>query len=354
MSREIGIDFGTANVLIHFKGRGIVINEPSVVAVDTRIQEIIEVGKRAHEMIGRTSDSIEIIRPLKGGVIADFDMAEAMLTLFLERIHARSWFTKPNVLICCPSNVSEIEQLSLVEATERVVGGRIFVESEAKVAAVGAGIDLLSPKASMVIDIGGGTTDIAVLCAGEVILSESIKVAGDDFDQAIIQYFKEKHNLLIGERTAENIKVLLASAMQLGEDELLVHDLKGRDLISGLPRSLNVTSNHLYEALAPQLQLIVRAARRILEDTPPEMVSDIIEKGIVLTGGGAMIYQLDTLLTNSLKVSAIKAERPMNCVALGTGLMLDLILSGKLERTNPTKSQKFRRWLMRIKRRVFG
>ncbi|MHA3225210.1 rod shape-determining protein MreB [Globicatella sulfidifaciens] len=354
MSRDIGIDFGTANVLIHFKGRGIVVNEPSVVAVDSRSHEIIEVGKRAYEMIGRTPESIEIVHPLKGGVIADFDLAEAMLVLFLEKIHARRWFSKPNVLICCPSNISEIEQLSLIEATERAIGGRIFIEEESKIAAVGAGIDLTDASASMIMDIGGGTTDIAVISSGEIINSESLKVAGDDFDLAIVQYFKEYHNLLIGERSAEEVKKLLASALPVEEGELATYDLKGRDLVSGLPRSLNVTSNHIYEAIRSQLQIIARTARRILEDTEPEMVADIIEKGIILTGGGAMIYHLDTYLTEELGVSALRAEQPMSCVAIGTGLMLELILSGKLERNNVSEKQKLKRWFLRLKRRLIG
>lgn len=354
MSRDIGIDFGTANVLIHFKGRGIVINEPSVVAVDTRTQEIIEVGKKAYDMIGRVPASIQIVRPLKGGVIADFELAEAMLMLFLEKIHAKSWFYKPNVLICYPSSITEIEQLSLVEAVERVVGGKIFMEEEVKVAAVGSGVNLLSSKAYMIIDIGGGTSDIAIISGGEVIVSEGIRVAGDDFDAAIIQYFKEKYHLLIGERSAEQIKIKLASALLISEKELETQDIKGRDLITGLPRSLNVNSNHIHEAIQPQLEMIARVAKRVIEKVEPEMIADIIEQGVILTGGSAMIYHMDTYLGEQLKMNVIKSDHPLNSVALGTGLMLEMILSGKLDRAQVKGKMNFKQWLLRIKRRLIG
>lgn len=354
MSRDIGIDLGTANVLIHLKGRGIVLNEPSVVAVDSQSQDVIAVGREAYEMIGRTPPSIQVIHPLKGGVIDDYDMTEAMLMLFLEKMNSRSWFSKPNILICAPSNISEIERTSLVEAAERAGGGRIYIEEEPKVAGIGAGIDILDPSGSMVIDIGGGTSDIAVISSGEIISSESIKMAGDQFDDAITQYFKDNFQLLIGERSAEQIKISLASALPLEDDMVETHDLKGRDLVTGLPKSTNVNSNHIYEAIKDQIIIIARAAKRILEDTPPEVAADIIEKGIILTGGGAMIFQMDTYLTEYLKVSVLKAEQPMNCVAIGTGLMLEMITNGKLERTNPTRQQKFVKFLKRLKRRLIG
>lgn len=354
MSRDIGIDLGTANVLIHLKGRGIVLNEPAVVAVDSQSQDVIAVGREAYEMIGRTPPSIQVIHPLKGGVIDDYDMTEAMLMLFLEKMNSRSWFSKPNILICAPSNISEIERTSLVEAAERAGGGRIYIEEEPKVAGIGAGIDILDPSGSMVIDIGGGTSDIAVISSGEIISSESIKMAGDQFNDAITQYFKDNFQLLIGERSAEQIKISLASALPLEDDMVETHDLKGRDLVTGLPKSINVNSNHIYEAIKDQIIIIARAAKRILEDTPPEVAADIIEKGIILTGGGAMIFQMDTYLTEYLKVSVLKAEQPMNCVAIGTGLILEMITNGKLERTNPTRQQKFVKFLKRLKRRLIG
>ncbi|MBF6978674.1 rod shape-determining protein [Aerococcaceae bacterium zg-BR22] len=354
MSRDIGIDLGTANVLIHLKGRGIVVNEPSVVAIETQSQEIIAIGKKAYDMIGRTPQSIEIVRPLKGGVIADFDVTEAMLTLFLEKIYIKRWFAKPNVLLCCPSNISDIEKTSLIEAAERATGGNIYLEEEAKVAAVGSGIDIFSPRANMIIDIGGGTTDIAVLAGGDIIRSESLRIAGDDFDEAITQYVKEKFNLLIGERTAEEVKQLLASAIPLDTSELKMHDLKGRDLLTGLPKSINVHANHMCEAIQPQLQMIARAAKRMLEETTPEMIADIIDQGIVITGGGAMIDQVDTYLMELLKVSVIKSDQAMSCVAIGTGLMLDFILNGKVERVNLTLPQRVKRWFKTLKKRMLG
>ncbi|MBR7928128.1 rod shape-determining protein [Aerococcaceae bacterium zg-ZUI334] len=354
MSRDIGIDLGTANVLIHLKGRGIVVNEPSVVAIDSHTQEIIAAGKNAYDMIGRTSQSIEIVKPLKGGVIADFEVAEAMLTLFLEKIYLKRWFSKPNVLLCCPSNISDIETTSLIEAAERATGGNIYLEEEAKVAAIGSGIDIFSPYANMLIDIGGGTTDIAVVAGGKIIRSESLRIAGDDFDEAIIQYVKEKFNLLIGERTAEDVKKLLATALPLAESELKMFDLKGRDLLTGLPKSINVHANHICEAMQPQIQMIARAAKRLLEETTPEMLSDIIDQGIVLTGGGALISQIDTFLMEHLKVSVIKSDHAMGCVAIGTGLMLESILNGKIERVNLTKIQRLKRWLKSLKKRWIG
>ena len=354
MVKNIGIDLGTSNVLINLYGKGIVLNEPSVVAIDKRTQEVIAVGRQAYEMIGRTPQSIEVIRPLKGGVIADFDVAEAMLLLFLERVHRKSWFSKPNVLICTPANVSEIERLALIEAVERVGAGRIYIEEEAKVAGIGAGVDLLGTTARMVIDIGGGTTDVAVITAGEVLLSESIKLAGDDFDETIVQYFKDQFHVLIGERSAETVKKTVASAKRLTESELVTYDIKGRDLLTGLPKSVNVTANQLYEALRGPFEQIARVAKRLLETLPPEVAADVIENGVILTGGGALIYHMDTYLTEYLHVSVLRDEQPLNCVAIGTGLLLDMILSGKLERTNPTWRQRFKRRWLRFKRRLMG
>lgn len=356
MSKDIGIDLGTANILVHLKGHGVVLNEPSILAIDRKTQEVIAIGKDAYEMVGRTPASIEVVRPLKGGVIADFDLAEVLLVLFLEKINTRSWFSKPNILICCPSNISEIEQMSLVEAAERATGGNIFIEEEPKIAAVGAGVDLLSPRGSMVIDLGGGTTDIAVLSSADILHSESIKIAGDDLDATIIQYFKDNFQLLIGERSAEQIKIKLSSAIHLDEAELEYAVVKGRDLVTGLPRSINVNSNHIFEAIEHHLITIARLAKTVLEDIPPEIASDIIEQGIIITGGGAMIYHIDTFLTDYLNVSVLKADQPMTCVAIGTGLMLDLILSGKLERkhTSQAKTNRFTQFFKRLKRRLLG
>ena len=285
MAKEIGIDLGTANVLIHLKGRGVILNEPAVVAYDKERREIVEVGKSAYEMIGRTGESIDIIRPLEGGVIADFELAESMLVLFFDRIHSRSFFSKPQVLICSPSEISEVEEMSLIEAVERAGGGKIYVEDEAKVAAVGAGVDIRSAKGSMIIDIGGGTTDIAVLSAGDIIASASLKEAGDMFDQAIIQYVRDRKHLLIGEKMAEEAKMSIASATHLTDNLLETYDIRGRDLVSGLPKSVNLTSNDIFQAIERHLLQIARKAKVILEEIPPEIAGDIIEQGIILTGG---------------------------------------------------------------------
>ena len=292
MAKNVGIDLGTTNVLVNLYGKGIILNEPSVVAIDTRSQEVIAIGHEAYEMMGRTPESIQVIQPLKGGVIADFDIAEAMLMLFMQRLNLTSWFAKPNVLICAPSKVSEIERLALIETVERAGGGRIYLEEEPKVAGVGAGIDPLSSSGSMVIDIGGGTSDFAVISAGEVIASESIKLAGDDLDLAIIQYLKDNFHILVGERSAESLKKAVASAVLLPEEEVETYDVKGRDLLTGLPKSVNVDSNMICQAIRPILIEIARVAKRVLETIPPEMAADVMEKGILLTGGGALIYHL--------------------------------------------------------------
>ena len=254
MAKNVGIDLGTTNVLVNEYGKGIILNEPSVVAIDTRSQEVIAIGHEAYEMMGRTPESIQVIQPLKGGVIADFDIAEAMLMLFMQRLNLTSWFAKPNVLICAPSKVSEIERLALIETVERAGGGRIYLEEEPKVAGVGAGIDPLSSSGSMVIDIGA---------------SESIKLAGDDLDLAIIQYLKDNFHILVGERSAESLKKAVASAVLLPEEEVETYDVKGRDLLTGLPKSVNVDSNMICQAIRPILIEIARVAKRVLETIPP-------------------------------------------------------------------------------------
>lgn len=354
MAKEIGIDLGTANVLIHLKGRGIILNEPAVIAYDKERREIVEIGKAAYEMIGRTGETIEIIRPLQGGVIADFDLAEAMLLLFFDRIHTRSFFSKPEVLICTPSEISEVEELSFIEAVERAGGGKIYIEDEAKVAAVGAGVDIHSPKGSMIIDIGGGTTDIAVLSSGELIVSASLKEAGDMFDEAIIQYVKDHKHVLIGQKMAEEAKIAISSATYLSDTLIESYEIRGRDLLSGLPKSVNITSNDIWKVLERHLLQIARKAKVILEEIPPEIAGDIIEQGIILTGGGALIFNIDTFLNEYLKISVLKADQPMTCIAMGTGLMLDMIQEGYLSNKRLTWQDKMKRLLFRMKRRIFG
>lgn len=354
MSRDIGIDLGTANVLIHLKGRGIVLNEPAIVAVDARTQEVIAVGREAYEMRGRTPASIQVVQPLKSGVIADYDLTEAMLIMFFKKIHFRQTFTRPNVLISTPTQVSEIERLSLYEAAQKVTNGKVYIESEPLVAGAGSGLDILNATGSMVVDIGGGTTDIAIMSAGEIIFSDSLRIAGNDFDEAIIQYLKDEFQLLVGHQSAEKVKIEIASAIK--QDQSFIHstEVKGRDLVTGLPKAINVDSNDMHSALKELLEQISRAIRVVLEEAPPEIMADIFDQGILLTGGGAMIQDIEVLFSEQLNVTVVPSEQPLNAVALGTGIMLDWITSGKLERTNPNQSQKNQRFFARLWRRIWG
>ncbi|TFB19266.1 rod shape-determining protein [Filobacillus milosensis] len=322
-ARDIGIDLGTANVLIHVKGKGIVLNEPSVVAMDKNSGRVLEVGHAARRMVGRTPGNIEAIRPLKDGVIADFDVTEAMLRYFIGKINVKGMFSKPRILVCCPTNITKVEQKAIKEAAEKSGGKRVYLEEEPKVAAVGAGMDIFQPSGNMVIDIGGGTTDIAVLSMGDIVTSESIKMAGDKLDQEILQYIKRKYKLLIGDRTAEDIKINVATVFPGSRNETI--DIRGRDLVSGLPRTITIGSEEIEGALKESVSLIVQAAKTVLENTPPELSADIIDRGVILTGGGALLDGLDQLMAEELKVPVFIAEEPMHCVARGTGIMLENI-----------------------------
>lgn len=330
-SRDIGIDLGTANVLIHVKGKGIVLNEPAVVAMDRSQGKVLAVGEEAYLMVGRTPGNIEVIRPLKDGVIADFDVTEAMLRHFITKINVKGFLSKPTMLICCPTNITKVEQKAIKQAAEKSGGRKVFLEEEPKVAAIGAGMDIFQPSGNMVIDIGGGTTDVAVLSMGDIVTAESIKMAGDTFDHDILQYIKKKYKLLIGERTAEDIKIEIGTVYKGAKDESI--DIRGRDMVSGLPKTITVHSDEVEAALSESISLIVQAAKSVLERTPPELSADIIDRGIILTGGGAMIHGLDQLLSNELKVPVFVADEPMNCVAKGTGIMLanlDKVLRTKI------------------------
>jgi len=322
-SRDIGIDLGTANVLIYVKGKGIVLNEPAVVAMDRTTGKVLEVGKAAYRMVGRTPGNIEAIRPLKNGVIADFDVTEAMLRHFINKIRVKGFLSKPKMLICCPTNITKVEQKAIKEAAQKSGGKKVFLEEEPKVAAVGAGMDIFQPSGNMIIDVGGGTTDVAVISMGDIVTAESIKIAGDTFDDAILQYIKDKYKLLIGIRTAEDIKMNVATVFKGSRDETM--DIRGRDLVSGLPRTVTVSSDELEEALREPISSVVQAARLVLEKTPPELSADIIDRGVILTGGGALIHGIDLLLAEQLKVPVFVADEPMNCVAKGTGIMLENI-----------------------------
>lgn len=322
-SKDIGIDLGTANVLIYVKGQGIVLNEPSVVAVSAETKEVLAVGETAHQMLGRTPGKVLAVRPLKDGVIADFELTEAMLNMFLKKIKVKGTFTKPRILICCPSNITQVERNAIKEAAEVQGAKKVFVEEEPKVAAVGAGLDISAPVASMVIDIGGGTTDIAILSLGDIVTSKSIRVAGDLFDQEIIKYVKNKYKLLIGERTAEEIKIEIGTVFPGLKKEKKV--IRGRNLITGLPNSVTIESKEVEEALKDSVYKIINAAKNVLEDTMPELSADIVNKGIVVTGGGALINGIDKLLAQELKVPIKIADSPLTCVVEGTSVMLDNI-----------------------------
>ena len=319
-AKDIGIDLGTANVLIYVKGEGVVLNEPSVVAIDAETKKPLAVGYEAHEMLGRTPGSVEAIRPMKDGVIADFDITEAMLNYFIKKINARSLFSRPRIIICCPTNTTAVEKNAIKEAAERTGAKKVFLEEEPKVAAIGAGMDIARPGGHMVIDIGGGTTDVAILSLGGIVTSSSIKVAGNKFDDDIKKYIKDKYKLLIGDRTAEEIKITIGNVFPCEKKEKM--QVRGRDLSSGLPHTITINSEEVEEALRDSVNTIIRTAKNVLEITPPELSADIIDKGIVVTGGGALIKGFDKLLSKELKVPVFVAESPLTCVAEGTGIML--------------------------------
>lgn len=323
MSKDIGIDLGTANVLINVSGKGIVIDEPSVVAVDTNTNKVVAVGTEAYEMVGRTPGNIRVIRPLKDGVIADFDITEAMLSYFIEKLNVKGFMSKPNVLVCTPTGVTSIEQKAIIQAAEKSGGGKVYLDYEPKVAAVGAGLDIFKPQGNMVIDIGGGTTDIAILSMGDIVTSKSLRYAGDRMNQAIVNYIKANHQLLIGMRTAEAIKIKIGAATDPDPDASM--NVRGRDTIDGLPKQIKVNSSEVTEALQEGLQSIIDTTKQVLQETPPELSADIIDRGIMITGGGALLKNIDKLIADSLLVPVLIAESPLESVALGTGILLQHI-----------------------------
>lgn len=323
MSKDIGIDLGTANVLINVSGKGIVIDEPSVVAVDTNTNKVVAVGTEAYEMVGRTPGNIRVIRPLKDGVIADFDITEAMLSYFIDKLNVKGFMSKPNILVCTPTGVTSIEQKAIIQAAEKSGGGKVYLDYEPKVAAVGAGLDIFKPQGNMVIDIGGGTTDIAILSMGEIVTSKYLRYAGDRMNQAIVNYIKANHQLLIGMRTAEAIKIEIGAATDPDPDVSM--NVRGRDTIDGLPKQIKVNSSEVTEALQEGLQSIIDTTKQVLQETPPELSADIIDRGIMITGGGALLKNIDKLIADSLQVPVLIAESPLESVALGTGILLQHI-----------------------------
>lgn len=319
--KDIGVDLGTANVLIHVRGRGVVLDEPSVVAIDNNTKKVVAIGEEARRMVGRTPGNIVAIRPLRDGVIADFEVTEAMLKYFIERIGGKRWYSHPRILICGPTAITSVEQKAIRETAERSGAKEVYLEEEPKVAAIGAGMDIFEPSGNMVIDIGGGTTDIAVISMGDIVTASSIKVAGDKFDAAILKYVKDKYKILIGERTAENIKVNIGSVVSKEQQDEI--DIRGRDMVSGLPRTVTVRTNEISEALWDSIEAIIHSAKAELEKTPPELAADIIDRGIILTGGGALLQGMEERLSEELLVPVMIAEEPMHCVAKGTAIMLE-------------------------------
>ena len=322
-AKDIGIDLGTANVLIYVKGQGIVLNEPSIVAIDTDSKSVIAVGTEANEMLGRTPGKVNAIKPMKDGVIADFEITEIMLNTFIKKIKAKKLFSRPRILICCPTNITQVEKNAIKEAAERTGARKVYIEEEPKVAAIGAGMDISKPTANMVIDIGGGTTDIAILSLNDIVSSASVRIAGNVFDQDIIKYIKDNYKLLIGERTAEDIKIKFSNIYDPNKKEKL--EVRGRNLITGLPDTIEITQDETKKALEESIQKIIKATTNVLEQTPPELSGDIVEKGIILTGGGAMLTGLPEVLEKELQVPILIAESPLTCVAEGTGTLLNNI-----------------------------
>ena len=320
-SKDIGIDLGTANTLIFMKGKGIIMREPSVVAVDTRNDTVRYVGQDAKEIIGRTPGSIVAVRPLKDGVIADFDITASMLQIFIRKVCNNSVLARPRIIICIPSGVTEVERRAVREATFKAGAKHVSIIEEPMAAAIGAGLPVAEATGSMVVDIGGGTSEVAVISLGGIVASRSVRVGGDELDNSIIQYIKRKYNLLIGERTAEDIKINIGSAFPLEEEATM--DIKGRDLMDGLPKNIQITSEEIREALADPLSMVLDAIRTTLEKTPPELSADIIDHGITLTGGGALLRGLDQLIEKETGMPVHIAESPLDCVAMGTGRVLD-------------------------------
>ena len=331
MARDIGIDLGTANTLIYMKGKGIILREPSVVAVDIRNDTVKFVGDEAKEVVGRTPASIVAVRPLKDGVIADFDIAASMLQLFIKKTLGSVTFNRPRVVICIPSGVTAVERRAVREVAFKAGAKQVAIVEEPMAAAIGAGLPVAEPTGSMVVDIGGGTSEVAVISLGDIVTACSVRVAGDKFDEAIISYVKKKYNLLIGERTAEEIKISIGSAYPY-EDESSVQ-IKGRNLVDGLPKNVTISASEVREALADPLVTIVDAIKSTLEKTPPELSADIIDHGIMLTGGGALLRGLDLLVAQETGMPVHVAESPLDCVVDGTGKRLEVTMPKEYYKT---------------------
>lgn len=324
--QEIGVDLGTATVLIFVKGKGIQLREPSVIAMVRDTAEVKAVGDEAYRMLGRTPGNIVAVRPMRDGVIADYDLTEKMLKAFIRKVRrGPRGFFKPSIMVCVPSGVTEVEKRAVLQATREVGARKAFLIEEPLAAAIGAGVNIAEPTGTMIVDVGGGTTDVAVISLGGIVVSESLRIAGNEFDESIIRYVRHKENLLIGDRTAEEIKIRIGAALIQYPDDIQTLEVRGRDLINGLPKTITVSSEDVVEALKEPLQKISDGVRRVLEAAPPELVSDVIDRGIIMTGGGSLLRNFDALLRDATGIPVAVAENPTECVALGTGKALDMI-----------------------------
>ena len=321
-SNDMAIDLGTANTLVYVKGEGIVLNEPSIVAIHQADNTVLAVGKEAKAMLGRTPGNIVAIRPLKDGVIADFDVTEKMLNYFIRRVHRRRALVRPRIVIGVPSGITQVEKRAVRDSAMQAGAREVYLIEEPMAAAIGAGMPITEPGGNMVVDIGGGTTEVAVISLSGIVYSRSVRIAGDEMDEAIVQYIRKNYNLLVGERRAEEIKIRLGSAYPMGGERRTM-EVKGRDLIDGIPKTIVIGDDEIREALREPIMTIVEAVRTALERTPPELAADIVDKGIVLTGGGALLKGLDLLLRQETNLPITIAEDPLSCVALGTGKVLD-------------------------------
>lgn len=329
---DIGIDLGTASVIIYSKGQGIVLQEPSIVAVDENKGTIVAIGEDARKMLGKTPENIVAIKPLKDGVISDFEITEKMIRYFIEKSVGQHWMKKPKIAVCVPSKVTDVERRAVEESTRNAGAGQVYIIEEPIAAAMGAGIDITRACGSMIVDIGGGTTDIAVISLGGIVVSTSIKVAGNSFDNAISRYMRKKHNILIGEVTAENLKIIIGTACKNTPSTSM--DIKGRNITTGLPMNITVTSDEIYEALRESVTAIIDAIRYVLERTPPELSSDIADRGIVMTGGGSLLSGLNEVIGEKTGLKCVIADDPVSCVAVGTGRFVEYQTEEEVEDTS--------------------
>lgn len=322
-SKDLAIDLGTANTLIYLEGKGVILKEPSVVAVkeDGRYKKVLAVGDEAKKMLGKTPGTIKAVRPLREGVIADFEVTEAMIRYFIQKVHNRSYLVKPRIIVSVPSGTTQVERRAVKESAESAGAREVYLIEEPMAAAIGAGLPITEPIANMIVDIGGGTTEVALISLGGIVLSHSIKVAGDKLDEAIVQYVKRRYNLLIGEATAEQVKIQIGDVFP--EEPYATMDIKGRDLISGVPKTITISSKEIQEAIREPVDLIIQAIKQLLEVAPPELSADLVDRGIVLSGGGALLRNLDKLIAKETGLPVKVAEDPLICVALGAGMALD-------------------------------